>query len=85
MKIKSLLAAVSMVAITTGTASALSIPATPAMGAAPANAISPEGAVLANELALPADVGPVTFSVITDSGDFPAAVSYTHLTLPTKA
>ena len=66
-----------MVAITTGTASALSIPATPAMGAAPANAISPEGAVLANELALPADgIGSVLFSVITDSGDFPSGNNF---------
>ena len=72
-----------MVAITTGTASALSIPATPAMGAAPANAISPQGAVLANELALPADVGPVTFSVITDSGNFPSGNNFiVNISLP---
>ena len=68
-----------MVAITTGTASALSIPVTPAMGAMgtpPANPLSPEGAVLANELALPADVGNVTFAVITDSGDFPSGNNF---------
>jgi hypothetical protein len=84
MKIKSLLAAVSMVAITAGTASALSIPVTPAMGAAPANAISPEGAVLANELALPADgIGNVTFSVQTDSGNYPAGNNFiVDITLP---
>jgi len=84
MKIKSLLAAVSMVAITAGTASALSIPVTPAMGAAPANAISPEGVVLANELALPADgIGSVTFSVETDSGNYPAGNNFiVDITLP---
>ena len=77
MKIKSLLAAVSMVAITTGTASALSIPAAPAMGAAPMNAISPQGAVLANELALPADgIGSVIFSVMTDSGNYPSGNNF---------
>ena len=84
MKIKSLLAAVSMVAITTGTASALSIPATPAMGAAPANAISPQGAVLANELALPADgIGSVIFSVLTDSGNYPSGNNFiVNISLP---
>ena len=77
MKIKSLLAAVSMVAITAGTASALSIPVTPAMGPAPANAISPTGVVLANELALPAaGIGDINFSVVTDSGDYPSGNNF---------
>lgn len=85
MKIKSLLAAVSMVALTTGTASALSIPQTPATGPTPANVMVPEGAVLANELALPADgIGSVIFSVQTDSGDYPSGNNFLiEIALPT--
>ena len=85
MKIKSLLAAVSMVALTAGTASALSIPQTPAMGAVPANVMVPEGAVLASELMLPADgIGSVTFSIVTDSGDYPSGNNFIiNIALPT--
>ena len=90
MKIKSLLAAVSMVALTAGTASALTIPVNiPATGTTPAvmpaNALSPEGAVLANELALPADgIGNVTFTIMTESGNYPAGNNFiVNVALPT--
>jgi len=74
MKIKSLLAAVSMVALTAGSASALSI-----------TSVTPTGAVLANELALPAEnVGNITFDIQTDTGNFPAGNNFLiSVTLPT--
>jgi len=74
MKIKSLLAAVSMVALTAGSASALSI-----------TNVTPTGAVLANELELPAEgIGTIDFSVETDSGEFPSGNNFIiDITLPT--
>ena len=89
MKIKSLLAAVSMVALTAGSASALTIPVNvPATGTTPAvmpaNALAPEGVVLANELSLPADgIGDLTFSIATESGNYPSGNNFiVNLTLP---
>ena len=88
MKIKSLLAAVSIAALTAGAANALTIPVTPpasSMAPTPANAMFPEGAVLANELALPAEgIGSVTFTVATESGNYPAGNNFiVNVTLPT--
>lgn len=89
MKIKSLLAAVSMVALTAGSASALTIPVNvPATGTTPAvmpaNAIMPQGVVLANELALPADgIGTVDFSIMTESGNYPSGNNFiVNITMP---
>lgn len=83
MKIKSLLAAVSMVAITAGSASALSIPTTAAeLGLVtnpnPTTAISsPQGVALASELEVPLEgIGDITFSVVTDSGDYPSGNNF---------
>ena len=75
MKIKSLLAAVSMAAITSGAAHALSIPPM---------SVTPTGVVLAEELALPADLGGnFAFSVVTDSGEYPAGNNFiVAITLP---
>lgn len=88
MKIKSLLAAVSMVALTAGSASALSIPTAASTAATGSNDVgqilTPEGAVLANELALPADgIGNAVFAVQTDTGTYPAGNNFNVLiTLP---
>ena len=81
MKIKSLLAAVSMVALTAGTANALSIPTTTTGTPTPnvvSTVLSANGLTLANELALPADdIGTVTFAVQTDTGTLPAGNNFT--------
>jgi len=63
-------------------------PVTPpasSMAPTPANAMFPEGAVLANELALPAEgIGSVTFTVATESGNYPAGNNFiVNVTLPT--
>ena len=88
MKIKSLLAAVSIAALTAGAANALTIPVTPpasSMASTPANAMFPEGAVLAEELSLPAEgIGNVYFTVATESGNYPAGNNFiVNITLPT--
>ena len=91
MKIKSLLAAVSMVAITAGTAHAVSIPTAATTAAMGSNdvplVISPDGLVLAHELDLPATfpagANSFRFAVQADTGTYPAGNNFTALiTLP---
>jgi len=55
------------------------------MDTPPANAMFPEGAVLADELSLPAEgIGNVYFTVATESGNYPAGNNFiVNITLPT--
>jgi len=88
MKIKSLLAAVSIAALTAGTANALSIPTTTTGMPTPnvvSTVLSANGLTMANELALPADdIGSVTFAVQTDTGTLPSGNNFNvSVSLPT--